>query len=98
MIGIGAEAIWTQNFAAGAGNPRGAGLIGIGTEAIWTQKFAAGINKLLVGPSDSTAACAMIAALSGEELSTSFQTCYEDLDNPADEWGFGGQGADFFGQ
>ncbi len=62
------------------------------------QKYAAGINNLLVGPSDYTAACTMKAGIEGKPLSSSFNSCYERFDTPEDKWGFGGQGADIFGE
>ncbi len=63
-----------------------------------TQKYAAGINNLLVGPSDRTAACAMIRAIQGEALTASFTACKDSLDHTADQWGYGGNGGDYFGQ
>lgn len=63
-----------------------------------TQKYAAGINDLIVGPSDRTAACAMISAIQGDQLSSSFESCKTTNDNTADQWGYGGSGSDYFGQ
>jgi hypothetical protein len=62
-----------------------------------TQKYAAGINDLLVGPSDKAAACTMKAALDNQPMTAAFQNCYAQLDNPEDQWGFGGNGSDYFG-
>ncbi len=62
------------------------------------QKYAAGVNDLEVGPSDRTAACAMEAAIAGQPMTKAFQDCQKTDDTPADNWGFGGQGADNFGQ
>jgi hypothetical protein len=61
------------------------------------QKYAAGMGDLLVGPSDLTAACAMKAAIKGEPMKAAFDACYLQYDNKADQWGFGGNGADIFG-
>jgi hypothetical protein len=63
-----------------------------------SQKYAAGINDLEVGPSDKAAACAMEAAIQGQAVTAAFQDCYKKLDNSADHWGFGGEGADFLGK
>lgn len=68
------------------------------TESAQAQKYAAGINNLLVGPSDYTAACAMKAAMDGKPMEAAFWDCYKQLDDPADQWGFGGHGADLFAQ
>ena len=63
-----------------------------------SQKYAAGINDLLVGPSDKAAACTMEAAMNGQPETDAFQACYKKLDDPSDQWGFGGNGADYFGR
>lgn len=63
-----------------------------------SQKFAAGMNDLLVGPSDRTGKCAMIAAINGKPMTQAFNDCYKKYDTSEDHWGFGGDGADFFGQ
>jgi hypothetical protein len=68
------------------------------THDVQAQKYAAGINNLLIGPSDETGKCAMIAALDGQPMTASFEDCYRRLDVAKDHWGFGGDGADFFGQ
>lgn len=60
------------------------------------QKYAAGINDLEVGPSDKAAACAMKAAIAGKPETQSFHDCYAQLNTTADQWGFGGDGADVF--
>ena len=60
-----------------------------------SQKYAAGVNDLLIGPSDKAAACAMIEALNGSDLSTAFKTCYNKLDVKEDQWGFGGDGSSY---
>jgi hypothetical protein len=60
------------------------------------KKYAAGINDLLVGPSDKAGACAMKAGIAGKPLTSSFQTCYQQLDVSSDHWGFGGKGTDSF--
>jgi len=62
-----------------------------------SQKYAAGINDLLIGPSDKAAACAMIGSLNGTGLQEAFNACLTQLDDPADQWGFGGTGSDVFG-
>lgn len=64
---------------------------------VQSQKYAAGINDLLVGPSDRTAACTMIAGIAGKPLTDSFKACYQKYDNPEDQWGFDGDGSDVFG-
>jgi hypothetical protein len=61
------------------------------------QKYAAGINDLEVGPSDNAAQCAMIAAIDGKPMTAAFESCYKQFDDPADQWGFGGNGSDTFG-
>jgi hypothetical protein len=66
------------------------------TKMAQSQKYAAGVNDLLVGPSDRTAKCAMIAALDGKPMTEAFQECYKQTDDPADQWGFAGDGADIF--
>ena len=63
-----------------------------------SQKYAAGINDLQVGPSDRAAACAMEAAFLGQAMTQAFDECYRKLDSSADQWGFGGDGSDYFGQ
>ncbi len=63
-----------------------------------SQKYAAGINDLLIGPSDEMAKCAMIEAFDGGSMTDAFWTCYKKLDNVTDEWGFAGNGSDYFGQ
>jgi hypothetical protein len=63
-----------------------------------SQKYAAGINNLQVGPSDRAAACTMKAAINGQPMTSSFQKCYKQYDNSGDQWGFEGQGSDYFGQ
>lgn len=63
-----------------------------------SQKYAAGIDDLLIGPSDKVAACTMEAAMGGQPETDSFQACYKKLDDPSDQWGFGGNGSDYFGQ
>jgi hypothetical protein len=62
-----------------------------------SQKYAAGKNDLTVGPSDKAAACAMEAALNGKPMKKSFRECYDLFDEEDDEWGFGGDGTNFFG-
>ena len=62
-----------------------------------SQKYAAGINDLDVGPSDMTAACAMVAAIDGKPMTASFQTCSAEYDDAHDQWGFDGSGTDYFG-
>jgi hypothetical protein len=62
-----------------------------------SQKYAAGKNDLEVGPSDQAAACAMKAALDGKAMTAAFQACYTQFDNSADQWGFSGNGSDYFG-
>ena len=61
-----------------------------------SQKYAAGINDLEVGPSDQAAACAMKGALDGKAMTAAFQDCYKQLDKPDDQWGFSGNGSDYF--
>jgi hypothetical protein len=63
-----------------------------------SQKYAAGINDLEVGPSDKAAACAMKAAIAGKPMTQAFQDCYHQLNTTSDNWGFGGDGSDMFGQ
>lgn len=63
-----------------------------------SQKYAAGINNLLVGPSDRAAACTMKAAIAGQPMQASFDACYKQFDSTEDQWGFSGQGSDYFGQ
>jgi hypothetical protein len=63
-----------------------------------SQKYAAGVNDLDVGPSDNAGACAMEAAIAGKPMTAAFQDCYKRLDNTKDQWGFGGNGSDLFGQ
>lgn len=63
-----------------------------------SQKYAAGIDDLLIGPSDDTAKCAMIAALNGAPMTSAFWDCYKKFDIPTDEWGFAGNGSDYFGK
>jgi len=65
---------------------------------VQSQKYAAGINDLLVGPSDNAAACAMKAAINGDAVTAAFNNCYKTVDDPQDQWGFDGKGADYFGQ
>ena len=60
------------------------------------KKYGAGINDLAVGPSDKAGACAMKAGIAGQPLTSSFQTCYQQLDISSDHWGFGGNGTDSF--
>jgi hypothetical protein len=60
------------------------------------KKYGAGINNLLIGPSDQAGACAMKAGIDGQPLTSSFQSCYQQLDVPEDHWGFGGKGTDNF--
>lgn len=62
------------------------------------QKYAAGKNDLLVGPSDLAAACAMKEALSGQPMTAAFNACYDKFDTKEDQWGFAGNGSDYFGQ
>jgi len=62
-----------------------------------SQKYAAGINNLEIGPSDNAAACAMKAAIAGQPITSSFQSCYETWDKPTDEWGISGNGSEYFG-
>ena len=50
----------------------------------------------MVGPSDRAAACAMKAAIAGNPMHASFNSCYQQLDDPTDNWGFGGNGTDNF--
>lgn len=61
-----------------------------------TRKYAAGINDLSVGPSDDAAACTMKAAIAGQLMKASFDSCYQKYDTPDDHWGFGGNGTDKF--
>ncbi len=60
------------------------------------KKYAAGINKLLVGPSDKAAACAMSAAFTGQQMAVAFKECYDRLDDKRDKWGLEGAGSDYF--
>lgn len=64
---------------------------------VQSQKYAAGVNDLLVGPSDRTAACTMIAGIAGKSLTDSFKACFAKYDDPEDQWGFDGGGSDIFG-
>jgi hypothetical protein len=64
---------------------------------VHVQKYAAGINDLEIGPSDKTGACAMEEALAGRPMTAAFHNCYDKLDVRSDEWGFGGDGSDQFG-
>jgi hypothetical protein len=63
-----------------------------------TQKYAAGINNLQIGPSDNAGKCAMIAAINGSPMTGAFKQCYQQYDVPGDQWGFAGNGSDYFGQ
>ena len=63
-----------------------------------SQVYAAGINDLLVGPSDKAAACAMQAAILGKPMKAAFEDCRKRLDDPQDQWGYGTNGSDQFGQ
>lgn len=65
-------------------------------DAAQSQKYAAGVNDLMVGPSDKAAACAMKAAIKGKPMKEAFDGCYEKKDDPADIWGWGGDGANIF--
>ncbi|MES2218406.1 MAG: hypothetical protein V4501_08335 [Pseudomonadota bacterium] len=65
--------------------------------AAQSQKYAAGISDLAVGPSDRTAACAMMAAIDGKPMTAAFRNCYQNYDNRDDRWGFAGYGSDYFG-
>lgn len=60
------------------------------------KKYAAGINKLLVGPSDKAAVCAMRAAFAGQKMAVAFNECYDRLDDKRDKWGLEGAGSDYF--
>lgn len=62
-----------------------------------SQKYAAGINDLEIGPSDNSAACAMKAAINGEAMTAAFDACRTQFDNKTDQWGWGGNGADYLG-
>ncbi len=62
------------------------------------QKYAAGISDLQIGPSDQAGKCTMIAAIQGQPMKEAFTACYQQFDNSADVWGFGGNGSDLFGR
>jgi len=68
------------------------------TKDAQAQKYAAGKNDLQVGPSDETGKCAMIAALDGQAMTAAFNDCYKRLDVTSDQWGFDGDGSDYFGK
>jgi hypothetical protein len=56
------------------------------------RRWAAGINDLLIGPSDTAAAAAMVAALGGAHLDESFLAALAKYDVSSDVWGLGGFG------
>ena len=60
------------------------------------KKYAAGINKLIVGPSDKTAVCALKGAFASQLMTAAFKECYNKLDDKRDQWGFEGAGSDYF--